>query len=194
VRNLVATTLLTILGVTTLPGCGDAASSAAAPPPRELTGEATGYYCHMIVQDHPGPKGQIFVAGTPEPIWFSSVRDTLAFTMLPEEPKNLAAIYVSDMARADWDRPQPGTWLDARQAWYVLDSGKTGGMGAPEPVPFGSEGAARAFAELHGGYLLRFAEIPGEAVLGAVHGAPGNAHARHPAHGHDARNALEGRR
>ena len=39
----------------------------------------------MVLNDHAGPKGQIFVrrAG---PVWFSSIKQVFAYTMLPEEP------------------------------------------------------------------------------------------------------------
>ena len=109
-------------------------ATAEAPPPAERA-RAIGYYCKMIVQDHQGPKGQIFLSGSAEPIWFSSVRDTLAFTRLPEEPKNVAAIYVSDMGRASWTSPEAGTWIAAEQAWCVIGSERQGGMGAPRPCP-----------------------------------------------------------
>ena len=143
--------------------CGE--DEAPTPEAQELTRDAIGHYCNMIVADHVGPKGQIFVKGEEQPVWFSSVRDTIAFTMLPEEPKDIAAIYVNDMARASWDTPEPGTWIDARRAWYVLGSDRTGGMGAPEPVPFGERKAARAFARSHGGEVLAFEELPPDYFL-----------------------------
>ena len=83
----------------TTTACGEE-QVAEAPPPAELTREAIGYYCNMIVEDHSGPKGQIFLSDKSDPIWFSSVRDAIAFTLLPEEPKNIAAIYVNDMGAA----------------------------------------------------------------------------------------------
>ena len=92
-----------------LNACGGPDQEATVPAPGELTREAIGYYCNMIVVDHLGPKGQVFIGGRDEPIWFTSVRDTIAFTMLPEEPKNIAAIYVNDMGRASWGRPEPDT-------------------------------------------------------------------------------------
>ena len=63
-----------------LGACEDDDRVAEAPPPRDLTREAIGHYCNMIVVDHLGPKGQIFVRGVAEPVWFTSVRDTIAFT------------------------------------------------------------------------------------------------------------------
>jgi copper chaperone NosL len=50
----------------------------------------------MTLGEHPGPKGQIFVRDRAEPYWFATVRETVAFTLLPEMPKGIVAIYVSD--------------------------------------------------------------------------------------------------
>lgn len=147
-----------------LAACDDS-TEVAAPPPQELTGEAIGHYCNMIVVEHSGPKGQIFLTDRDQPIWFSSVRDTVAFTMLPDEPKNIAAIYVTDVGRATWDSPEPGTWIEAREAWYVVGSDRRGGMGAPEAVPFADKAAATQFATQHGGEVVAFADIPEAAIL-----------------------------
>ncbi len=172
-----------------LPACGED-QRVEAPDPQELTREAIGHYCNMIVEDHPGPKGQIFLTDRAEPIWFSSVRDTVAFTRLPEEAKNIAAIYVNDMGRASWAAPEAGTWIDARAAWYVIGSGRRGGMGAPETVPFSERPAAEAFAAEHGGTVVAFADIPADAVLGEVPDSDdsGVSHEQHdsPAHRHAA--------
>ena len=130
------------------------------PLPDKLTRDASGYYCLMTVVDHKGPKGQIFLSDQPQALWFTSVRDTIAFTLSPEEPKNIAAIYVNDMAGADWDDPGRENWIDARKAWYVIGSSRTGGMGAPEAVPFSSKQQAGIFAEEHGGEIVLFDNIP----------------------------------
>ena len=122
---------------------GDPAT--VAPDPAELAGDEIGYYCNMIVVAHQGPKGQVFLADREQPLWFTSARDTIAFTRLPEEPKNISAVYVSDMGAASWDMPEPGTWVEARDAWFVVGSNKVGGMGAPEPVPFALRDKAEAF-------------------------------------------------
>ncbi|MCG8505264.1 MAG: nitrous oxide reductase accessory protein NosL [Sphingomonadales bacterium] len=153
--------LLTVLTA----GC-DARQAEAPPPPQEPTREALGYFCGMIVVDHQGPKGQVHLKGREEPIWFTSVRDAIAFTMLPEESKAIAAIYVTDVGRADWDAPEPGTWTDARTAYYVIGSGRIGGMGAPEAVPFAARAAAEALAAAEGGSVVAFGDIPADAILG----------------------------
>ena len=147
-------------------GCDSTEKSAAVPDPVELAGDEIGYYCNMIVTSHAGPKGQVLLTDRARPLWFTSARDTIAFTMLPEEPKNISAVYVSDMGRASWDHPEPGTWVEARQAWYVVGSGRVGGMGAPEPVPFADKHKAEAFQAEHGGRVLSFADIPREEILG----------------------------
>ncbi|MCK5091671.1 MAG: nitrous oxide reductase accessory protein NosL, partial [Gammaproteobacteria bacterium] len=109
------------------------------PPAQKLTREANGYYCLMTVVNHSGPKGQIILTDQQQALWFTSVRDTLSFTLSPEEPKNIAAIYVNDMTNANWDDPGADNWINARKAWYVLDSNRTSGMGTPEAVPFSTK-------------------------------------------------------
>jgi copper chaperone NosL len=137
------------------------------PSPYALTADAMGRYCGMNVLEHPGPKGQIILQDVLEPIWFSSARDTVAFTMLPEEPKDVAAIYVSDMGAApSWEEPGAENWIDAKTAFYVIGSKARGGMGADEAVPFSSEGAARDFAAKNGGRVTGFGGIPEDYVLG----------------------------
>ncbi len=162
------------LALVVLAACGDT-EPAPPPPPVEVTGEATGHYCGMLLQDHEGPKGQIHLVGRELPIWFSSVRDTIVFTRLPEEPKNIAAIYVNDMGKANWEQPEPGTWIEARQAWFVIGSRRMGGMGMPEAIPFSDRVAAMDFAATHGGTVTRLDEIPDSYVLGPVEAEPGSA-------------------
>ncbi|MCG5480841.1 MAG: nitrous oxide reductase accessory protein NosL [Ensifer alkalisoli] len=149
-----------------LAGC-EKEEVATMPAPYSLTADAMGHYCGMNVLEHPGPKGQVILEDIPEPIWFSSARDTIAFTMLPEEPKDIAAIYVSDMGAApSWEEPGAENWIDARKAFYVIGSKVRGGMGAEEAVPFSDEGAARDFAATNGGEVVEFADVPKEYVLG----------------------------
>ena len=142
---------------------------AEKPAPVELTAEAAGHYCQMTVLEHNGPKAQIHLAGNPAPLWFTQVRDAVAFTRLPEEPKDYVAIYVSDMGKAEsWDHPGRDNWIDADTAWFVIESGRLGGMGAPEAIPFGAKTDAETFVAANGGRVLRFADIPDDYVLAPV--------------------------
>lgn len=160
-----------IFGIVGLAGCNEEVAQAP-PPPHELTPAAIGHYCGMNVLEHAGPKGQIILASRTDPIWFSSARDAIAFTMLPEEPKDIRAIYVSDIAKApSWEDPGANNWVDARQALFVIASRVKGGMGTPETVPFSSRAAADKFAGENGGQVVTFDDVPRDYVLSSEPGA-----------------------
>lgn len=159
------TRILSLALIALLAACDD--EETPPPPAQELSTDDISHYDQMIVVDHAGPKAQILLESRDDPVWFSSVRDAFAFHFLPEEPRDIAAIYVTDMARAaSWETPGPGVWIEARDARYVLGSDMRGGMGAEEPVPFGTEEAAEAFAERHGGEVVGFEGVPQDYVLG----------------------------
>jgi len=142
-------------------------TDAVLPAPQELTRDAVGHYCGMIVADHSGPKAQIFKADSDTPLWFASVRDAFAFMMLPGEAKNVRAIYVNDMGlAANWGSPEQGTWINAWEAFFVLGSKRKGGMGLKEAVPFSTSEAAKTFTVQHGGRIVGFSKVPSDYVLG----------------------------
>jgi len=161
--------LAAFAGAFALAGCNDQKTAEAPPPPQEMTDAAIGRYCGMNVMEHPGPKGQIILASQKEAVWFSSARDAISFTLLPEEPKDIRAIYVSDMARApNWEEPGTTNWVDAKQASFVIGSRLKGGMGGEEAVPFSNKAAAEKFAAENGGRVVAFAEVPKDYVLGGT--------------------------
>ena len=160
--------LAVLAGVLALGACNDS-KTVEMPPPHELTAAAVGHYCGMNLMEHAGPKAQILLAGRREPVWFSSARDAFSFTLLPEEPKDIRAIYVSDMAKAaSWEEPGTTNWIEAKQALFVIGSRKKGGMGADETVPFSNRAAADAFARQNGGRIVAFSEVPRDYVLGSA--------------------------
>ncbi len=145
------------------------ATETDLPAAIELTAEAAGHFCQMNVLEHPGPKAQVHLAGLDHPLWFSQVRDALAFDRMPEESAEIAVIYVNDMARAvSWDEPGTANWIEISTATFVEGSRRRGGMGAPELVPFSDRAAAEAFAESHGGRVIPFAAIEDAMVLAPV--------------------------
>jgi copper chaperone NosL len=176
VTRFLLASLLTAVVALGLAGCGED-DAASVPQPAALTREATGHFCGMSLVEHPGPKGQVLLRGNNDPIWFSSARDAIAFTLLAEEPKAIRAIYVSDMAKAqDWDDPGATNWVEARRAFFVIGSDRRGGMGAEEAVPFSDRTVAERFAAEHGGRVLTFSDVPRDWALGGeAAGAEGEA-------------------
>ncbi len=155
-----------------IPGCDD--RTAAAPPaPQEVSEDSIAQFCNMNLSEHPGPKGQIFIRSDSKPFWFASVHDVFAFLILKDTPKDVVAVYVNDMAKAkNWEKPEPGTWLDARKAVYVIGSRKKGGMGEDEAVPFSDRTAAERFAGSNGGRIVTFDEMPRDYILANGGGRP----------------------
>lgn len=153
-----------LIALLALPACRD--EIADRPEPVTMTAAAVGHYCQMDLLEHPGPKAQVHLRDIAAPLFFSQVRDAIAFQRMPEQSDPIAAIYVSDMARApEWDAPGADNWIAAEEAWFVVGSRQTGGMGAEELVPFSTKIAAEDFATQHGGRLLRLSEVPDSEIL-----------------------------
>ena len=152
-----------------LTGCNDNEATAEIPGPIAMTEEAVGHYCNMNILEHTGPKAQIHLKNVLFPVWFSQVRDAIAFMRLPEETQEPVAIYVNDMGKAThWDFPSDNTWIEISSAFFVIESNRNGSMGAPEAVPFGSKEGAGTFVAEYGGKIVRIDEIPDTYVLGPV--------------------------
>ncbi len=141
------------LSLLALGACRD--DIAALPEPVEMTAEAVGHYCQMNLLEHPGPKAQVHLSGLPNPLFFSQVRDAIAYQRMPEQSHAITVIYVSDMGGgADWANPGASNWIRADTAIYVVGAAIAGGMGAPELVPFSTRAEAEAFAPDHGGAVM----------------------------------------
>jgi copper chaperone NosL len=148
-------TLLALVSVL-LQACDGSGPTTATP--REPGPDATGYYCRMLLKEHAGPKGQILRSGAEAPLWFSSVKDAL--TYVDQETvgeREIAGFWVNDMGQGTWEKPAPGSWIDAPSAHFVVGSRKTGGMGGTEAVPFRERRAAEAFVGEHGGRVVDYA-------------------------------------
>ena len=142
---------------------------AGRPLPMTMTAEALGHYCQMNLLEHPGPKAQVHLDGLVVPLFFSQVRDAIAYQRMPEQSHAITAIYVSDMGAApSWDNPGADNWIAAEDAVYVVGASIVGGMGAPELIPFTDRAAADSFALRNGGALLSLGDIPDDAVLAPV--------------------------
>lgn len=157
---------LTLLAVT---ACKEEVAQDTTAVP--LTPEAVGHYCQMNLLEHDGPKAQAHLAGLPRaPLFFSQVRDVVAYLRMPEQSHEVLAVWVNDMGAsgAAWNAPGATNWITVEEAVYVVGSDVVGGMGAPEIVPFLKRDDAAAFADKNGGEVMQLAEIPDSAVLAPV--------------------------
>jgi len=151
-------------------GCKeDETAQTNLPDPQVLTEEAAGHYCQMVILEHQGPKAQVHLDGLPAPLWFSQVRDGIAYLKSPEQFAEIRVTYVNDMGEAtSWLEPGADNWIDANTAYYVVGSDAVGGMGAPEIAPFSDQQKAEQFAGSHGGEVMRLSQISAETVLSPV--------------------------
>jgi len=157
-----------VLCLALLPACQD--DTAQKPPAIAMTATAVGHFCQMNMLEHPGPKAQVHLEGLPgTPLFFSQVRDAIAYLRMPEQSHEVSAVYVSDMGQApSWQRPGPENWVSAEGAVYIVGSERVGGMGAPETVPFADVTAAETFMAQNGGQIMALYEIPDHVVLAPV--------------------------
>ena len=149
-------------------GCSD--KSDTAPVPREIEAGSTCDLDGMLLGDYPGPKAQIHFAGQAQPSWYCDTVEMFNTLLRPEQQKAIRAVFVQDMAQADWDQPR-GHWFDARSGFYVLGSRRHGSMG-PTIASLRTQADARKFADAHGGRVLAYAEVKPEMVDlsgGALH-------------------------
>ena len=163
-RHLLLATAVLVLTACKQDGVHD---TAALP----LTEETVGHYCQMNLLEHHGPKAQAHLSGLPgAPLFFSQVRDVVAYMRMPEQSHDILAVWVNDMGAPDatWEAPGPTNWIAAEDALYVVGGRAKGGMGAPEIVPFSTPENANRFAKTNGGKVMRLADIPNSAVLAPV--------------------------
>jgi copper chaperone NosL len=158
---------LFLVALVALAACKEEIAETPAAVP--LNEESLSYFCQMNIAEHGGPKGQVFLAGHPQPLFFAQVRDLVAYIKSPERDAEITAIYVSDMGAAlSWDQPGPNNWMPVDDAFFVVGAGVAGGMGAPEIVPFADQKATDDFIARFGGSAMSFNQIPDEAAIGPV--------------------------
>ena len=150
--------LLIILPLGFLTGCGEDEKPDVV---RQAIAIESGEECHlcgMIITNYPGPKGQLYSRGIKGNMRFCSTRDMFAFIVDPENQHNIQEAWVHDMAVTPWDHPDEETYIDAKQAFYVIGHGKKGAMG-PTLASFAKQADAVAFATSEGGQVYNFDQI-----------------------------------
>ncbi|GAA5142402.1 nitrous oxide reductase accessory protein NosL [Thalassotalea piscium] len=121
------------------------------------------HLCGMMIMEFPGPKGELFKKGITEAEGkkvhkFCSTRDMFSFYLEPENKRNVTTILVHDMSKSPWNAPNDEYFIDARKAWFVAGSSKTGAMGATL-ASFSMQSDAQEFANEFGGNVLSFEEV-----------------------------------
>ena len=133
--------------------CNKSATSAA---PQEITVGTSCSLDGMTLADFAGPKGQIHYAAG-EPDYFCDTVEMFSIYLQPEQRKRITGIFTQDMAKAEWEKPH-GNWINAKKAYYVFGSKKTGSMG-PTLAAFALQQDADKFAQTFGGKVLPFDQI-----------------------------------
>lgn len=151
-----------------LPACGAPTETEVhSYQPVAITDEDECAVCGMSVQNHPGPKGQLYLVGSQRPAKFCSTVDFFIYALQPEHESHIAQGYVHDMAATDWQQPDDAALIPVQEAWFVLGHGLPGGMG-PTLAAFRDSTAAQAFIDEHGGRMLPYRDITLE-VLQELH-------------------------
>lgn len=131
----------------------------------------------MVIQNHPGPNGQIFYAdNTPEghdnPARFDALRGCLFPSLFEHERYDweVIGVYVTDYSRVDYSlstemgetyissHTDAHSFVIAQDATFVVGSDLYGAMGR-DFIPFSQRADAKSLADERGGELVSFDSI-----------------------------------
>lgn len=174
----------TAAGVAGLAGClgsGEDPTPEAPPDPVALDDGKTCDVCGMVIEEVFGPNGQTFFDGDypsdrDGPAWYDSVRE-LYVDRFGQADRGTDAVvsYVTDYAAFDYEvqtrdgdryvsgSVDPGTFVRASEAVFVVDSGVHGAMG-PDLLPWGERAAAESFVEAEGGEIVAAGDVTSDLV------------------------------
>ncbi len=116
------------------------------------------HLCGMVISQFPGPKGEIYDKRSESFQKFCSTKELFSWYLQPENKYNTAEIFVHDMSKSGWLKPDDGHLINAKKAWYVTGSKLTGSMGATL-ASFATKQQAENFSVKNGGRVLKFAQI-----------------------------------
>ncbi|WNC69103.1 nitrous oxide reductase accessory protein NosL [Thalassotalea nanhaiensis] len=151
--TLIASTLLC------LTACGEQDQKQIVYQAQAIESSDECHLCGMLITNFAGPKGELYRKDRGEKVHkFCSTRDMFSFYLDPENKRNVTTIYVHDMSKMPWDAPNDGYFIDAKTAWFVVGSEKTGAMGKTL-ASFSKQQDALAFAQEFGGEVLDFSQV-----------------------------------
>jgi copper chaperone NosL len=153
--------LLTAALLLGLAACNEPETNEQALAPVAFHASDECHVCGMAISDFPGPKGEAVEKGKVRK--FCSTAELLGWWLQPENRTLQAKLYVHDMGRSSWEKPDDHYLIDATSAYYVAGTKLKGAMGAVLAT-FAKETDAQRLAAEQGGRVLRFDEID-QAVL-----------------------------
>lgn len=133
-------------------------TTQAKPDPVHFESGDECHVCGMAITRFPGPKGEAIAGKEDQVRKFCSTKDMFSWVLQPENVNRDHVLYVHDMAETDWEHPDDTALIDAREAWFVIGSERTGSMG-PTLASFADQSDAEAFVENHGGEVVAFNEV-----------------------------------
>lgn len=110
----------------------------------------------MILVDYNGPKAQIIWTDKTRS-YYCEVREIFYEINDKIKSKRIKKIFVQDFSNLEWGSYND-KWIEAKLAYYVIDSKKDGAMGVTY-VPFSDLDAANKFIQKNEGQLLKFEQI-----------------------------------
>jgi len=116
------------------------------------------HLCGMIISQFPGPKGELYQKTSEDIAKFCSTRDMFSYLLQPENKRQVQQVFVHDMSKTPWQKTDDQYFIDARTAWFVVDSSKKGAMGKTL-ASFSLFDDALAFSREYGGKVYPFDEI-----------------------------------
>lgn len=174
--------LLLLCAVLGLAACSQEKAPVSLDPVAFHQGDEC-HVCGMVIDEWPGPKAEIIDGKNGEVKRFCSTTDMLTWYLQPENKHFQGAVYVHDMSKAHWDKPEDQYLIPANTAFYVLGSQKMG-MGATL-ASFATLAAAERFAQEQGGRVLSFTQITLETLSEVARlSIPAENTPSSPAHGH----------
>ncbi|UVE52392.1 nitrous oxide reductase accessory protein NosL (plasmid) [Haloferax larsenii] len=170
------------VGVAATAGClGGGGDNSDAPEPIALTGDKQCDRCGMVIEQHPGPVGQVFYRdnapeGHDNPAWFCSAWETFSYNFARQDEGWTRVVgYLTDYSSVDYDLydDEGATFITAHldpeafgrmdELFYVAGADINGAMGN-DLVPFSQESDADAFADEHGGDVYEESDISPDLV------------------------------
>ena len=114
--------------------------------------------CGMMITPFPGPKGQAFEGKNKQKTTFCSTMDMVVWYLQSKNQSNIFEMYVHDMSKTPWKKPDDSYLVPARDAYYVIGSDMGGAMGSTL-ASFSSEILAERFVKKHGGTVSNFENL-----------------------------------